>query len=269
MINSKINKNLNKIIPATLVLVGLIVYFVLDKSQHTDNAQIKMSNVYLASEVMGQIKTINVKNNQQVKTGDVLLEIDNTVYEMNYKKGKELYNLKKEEFRKKQSLYNQRLISEIDFLALRAQLQEAESDFKVAENYYNKTKIISPCDCYVSNFELKEGDFLGQGQSILNLINTNNIWVEANFKETQLKYMRAGQKAKIIVDVNKSKKFKGVIDSISKAVNSEFSIFGSQNTTGNWVKVTQRNRVKITLDEGQDISILSSGMNSEVTVYPK
>lgn len=269
MLNSKINKNLNKIIPAAIITTGLIIYLILDKSQHTDNAQVKMSNIYLASEVTGQIKTINVKNNQEVKIGDVLVEIDNTVYEMNYKKTKEIYNLKKEEFRKKQSLYSQKLISEIDFLSLKAQLQESESNFKVSENYYNKTKIKSPCDCYIANFEIKEGDFLGQGQAILNLINTKDLWIEANFKETQLKHMKIGDKAKIVVDVNKSKTFTGVIESISKAVNSEFSIFGSQNTTGNWVKVTQRNRVKIILDENQDTSILSSGMNSEVTVYPK
>jgi len=96
------------------------------------------------------------------------------------------------------------------------------------------------------------------------------VWVTANFKETQLKDMRPGQKATVKVDAYGGKAFTGKVDSIAAATGARFSLLPPENATGNFVKVVQRVPVKIVLDGGQDRDRrLRPGMSVEPTVYTK
>jgi membrane fusion protein, multidrug efflux system len=96
------------------------------------------------------------------------------------------------------------------------------------------------------------------------------VWVTANFKETQLTDMRAGQRATIKVDAYGGREFKGHVDSIAAATGARFSMLPPENATGNYVKVVQRVPVKIVLDPGQDPEhLLRPGLSVEPTVYMK
>jgi len=96
------------------------------------------------------------------------------------------------------------------------------------------------------------------------------VWVTANYKETQLKQMRPGQRAVIAVDAYGGREYKGRVDSIARATGARFSLLPPENATGNFVKVVQRVPVKIVLDPGQDPEhLLRPGMSVTPTVYLK
>jgi membrane fusion protein (multidrug efflux system) len=109
-----------------------------------------------------------------------------------------------------------------------------------------------------------------QGQPLLALVEVNDVWITANFKETQLTYMRAGQRATIDVDAYGDKTLKGHVDSIAPATGARFSLLPPENATGNYVKVVQRVPVKIVLDAGQDPEhLLRPGMSVVPRVYTR
>ena len=109
-----------------------------------------------------------------------------------------------------------------------------------------------------------------QGQPLLAVVEVNDVWITANFKETQLTYMRPGQRAEIDVDAYGDKTLKGHVDSIAPATGARFSLLPPENATGNYVKVVQRVPVKILLDAGQDPEhLLRPGMSVVPRVYTR
>jgi membrane fusion protein (multidrug efflux system) len=106
------------------------------------------------------------------------------------------------------------------------------------------------------------------GQPLMALVSVNDVWVTANFKETQLAGMRPGQRARIAVDAYGGRRFTGRVDSIAAATGARFSLLPPENATGNYVKVVQRVPVKIVIDSGQDPDhVLRPGMSVVPTVY--
>ena len=111
---------------------------------------------------------------------------------------------------------------------------------------------------------------VGAGQPLLALVQIDDPWVTANFKETQLKDMRPGQRATISVDAYGGREYTGKVDSIAGATGARFSLLPPENATGNFVKVVQRVPVKIVLDPGQDKEhLLRPGLSVTPTVYLK
>jgi len=113
------------------------------------------------------------------------------------------------------------------------------------------TKIIAPVDGVVSDRTVEVGQNVAAGQELLKIIPLNDIWITANFKETQLRDMKPGQRATIEVDAT-GKKYKGHVDSIAGASGARFSLLPPENATGNYVKVVQRIPVKIVLEKDQN-----------------
>ena len=113
------------------------------------------------------------------------------------------------------------------------------------------------------------GQNVQPGQVLLAIVPLDDIWVTANFKETQLRRMRPGQKVKINVDTY-GRKYEGHVDSIGGASGARFSLFPPENATGNYVKVVQRIPVKIVFEKGQDREhLLRPGMSVEPAVRVK
>jgi len=130
-------------------------------------------------------------------------------------------------------------------------------------NYCN---IVAPVDGVVTHKTVEPGQIVQQGQGLMVLVPLRDVWVTANFKETQLKKMWAGQKAYVNVDTY-GKTFSGHVDSISGATGAVISLLPPENATGNYVKVVQRIPVKIVLDPiPQDVAVLRPGMNVDATV---
>lgn len=128
------------------------------------------------------------------------------------------------------------------------------------------TRILAPVDGVVTRKFVEAGQTIQPGQGLLTLIPLHQIWVTANFKETQLARMQPGQEAEIKVDMN-GVRLKGHVDSIAGSTGSRMSLLPPENAVGNFVKVVQRIPVKIRIDESEAGKvILRPGMNVEATV---
>ena len=110
------------------------------------------------------------------------------------------------------------------------------------------------------------GTYVERGAPVMSLVADSAVWVEANFKETQLTHLRPGQSATIEVDTYPGRKWHGRVQSISEATGSEFAVLPAQNATGNWVKVVQRVAVRIALPHDPADPPLRAGMSATVTV---
>ena len=140
-----------------------------------------------------------------------------------------------------------------------AQLAQARLDLEHAI-------VRAPMDGTVGKTALQPGDFLAVGQAAMPLV-SNTLYVDANFKETDLTHVAVGQPASIEVDTFPGRKWKARVASISPASGAEFSVLPAQNATGNWVKIVQRIPVRLTLEEpNHDGMILRAGMSTVVDI---
>jgi membrane fusion protein, multidrug efflux system len=153
-------------------------------------------------------------------------------------------------------------------LSAEADVKEKQAALEQAELNLQYAKIIAPVDGIVSK-SVEVGMNVQPGQQLLTIVPLNDVWVTANFKETQLKYMKPGQKAEIKVDAN-GRTYKGHVDSIAGSSGARLSLLPPENATGNYVKVVQRIPVKIVLDPGQNSDdYLRLGMSVEPKVFVK
>ena len=118
-----------------------------------------------------------------------------------------------------------------------------------AELNRSYTKIVAPADGYVTKKSVEAGNQVSVGMPLLAVVPLDDIWIVANYKETQLKRVKKGQRVTIKADMNSDRSFRGVVDSIMAGTGTAFSLFPPENATGNYVKVVQRIPVKITLDK--------------------
>src|ERR1700758_3437861 len=132
-----------------------------------------------------------------------------------------------------------------------AEAQRKKADLDQAQLNLQYTKIIAPVNGIVSDRTVEVGQNVAPGQELMKVINLDDIWVTANFKETQLRNMKAGQHVTIEADAN-GRKYDGKIDSVAGASGARFSLLPPENATGNYVKVVQRIPVKIILDPGSN-----------------
>lgn len=148
-----------------------------------------------------------------------------------------------------------------------AQLQEARVDLSVALLNLEYTEIRAPIAGLVSRKSVEVGQVVSIGQPMLAVVGLDDVWVIANFKETQLRRVRPGMAVQVVVDTFPDRAYSGVVDSISAGTGSRFSLLPPENATGNWVKVVQRVPVKVVLD-GKDANphTLRAGMSAGVTI---
>ena len=134
-------------------------------------------------------------------------------------------------------------------VAALAEAQRKKADLDQAQLNLQYTKIVAPVNGIVSNRTVEVGQNVAPGQELMKVINLDDVWITANFKETQLRDMKVGQHATVYVDAN-GRKYNGKVDSIAGASGARFSLLPPENATGNYVKVVQRIPVKIVLDPG-------------------
>jgi membrane fusion protein (multidrug efflux system) len=145
-----------------------------------------------------------------------------------------------------------------------AAVKAAEAALSQARLDLRHTRIVAPADGVVGEVDLRPGSYVRAGRPLFALVETGEVWVDANFKETDLMRIRPGQAARVTVDLQPGKTFKGKVVSLSPASGTAFSLLPPENATGNWVKVTQRFPVRIRiLDTVADLRV---GASSEVTV---
>ena len=153
-----------------------------------------------------------------------------------------------------------------------ANIKRAKALLDAANLNISYTVITAAIDGQVSKIDIQPGQLVQPGQSLFYIINNQEAWVIANFKETQLNKMVMGQKVTLKVDAYPDYDFEGTITSFSPATGSRFSILPPDNATGNFVKTIQRLPVKISLNASNDaakIKLLRPGMNVDVDVHVK
>jgi membrane fusion protein (multidrug efflux system) len=150
-----------------------------------------------------------------------------------------------------------------------AKVQEMQAAVEAATLNLSYTQLIAPVDGVVTHKQVEPGQIVQQGQGLMVVVPLQDVWVTANFKETQLRNMKPGQKAEVHVDMY-GKTFEGHVDSIAGATGAVLSLLPPENATGNYVKVVQRIPVKIIVDKiSPDVAVLRPGMNVDATVITK
>jgi membrane fusion protein (multidrug efflux system) len=129
-----------------------------------------------------------------------------------------------------------------------AQWTESQTNMAVAKLNLSYAKLLAPADGRITRKAVEVGDYLQVGQQILSLV-PREVWVVANFKESQLKEMRTNQPVRVAIDSLGGRKFKAHVDSVQAGSGAQFSLLPPENATGNYVKVIQRVPVKIVFDE--------------------
>jgi membrane fusion protein (multidrug efflux system) len=145
-------------------------------------------------------------------------------------------------------------------------LQAAKVQFEKAQLNLSRTEVRSPVSGIISQMDrLQIGQLMMQGLPSVSIVNTDRSWVEANFKETDLNQLRVGQVAIMELDTYPDMELRGKIESIGAGTGSEFSILPAQNANGNWVKVTQRVPVRISIDS-KPARPLIAGLSVDVRI---
>jgi membrane fusion protein, multidrug efflux system len=252
-------------IKLSLVLFGIVIvagaFFWLHARRYvnTDNAYVNANIVRVASQVNGRVLRLNVQNNQFVKAGVVLFELDAVPFQvavdkesahlasaeaawrnaqMSTKRIVALAKNKVTSVQEQENAIKNLQVAEAAVQLERASLAQAELDLQ-------NSKVFAVTDGYVTNMTLCVGSMVTAFQPLFALISNEQYWVDANLKETELHKIKPGQTAEILVDMYPSYVFKGKVESISGGSGAAFSLLPSQNATGNWIKITQRVPVKI------------------------
>lgn len=180
-----------------------------------------------------------------------------------------LQNQQKSSEYQKNVLQSKTIVSGKQTQVASANIARAKAMLNAAKLNLDYTIITAAIDGQVSRIDVQPGQLVQAGQSLFYLINNTEVWVIANFKETQINKMKVGQRVNLRIDAFEDIEFNGEIASFSPATGSQFSILPPDNATGNFVKTVQRLPVKITFlakNDKSKIQLLRSGMNVEVDV---
>jgi membrane fusion protein (multidrug efflux system) len=160
----------------------------------------------------------------------------------------------------------QRAVLDSQELLLRADLAGKKASLALAQTNLGYTRIAAPEDGIVSERKVRAGQLVSPGTQVISLVQ-KDPWVEANYKETQLRHMRIGDPAEIRVDAVPGVVFRGKVDHVAPASGSQFALLPPDNATGNFTKVVQRVPVRIVLDQAQgDLDKLRAGLSAIATV---
>lgn len=286
----------------------------------TQDAYVGANIVTMAAQVSGRVKTVNASENQRVAAGDLLVELDPSVYrnavdaakaqvasasqanaaysaqitaaEAELQSAQVGLDTATAQFDRNQDLFtkgdvtqaaldqSRSALAQAQAQVNRAQAQlsqarsalasngdalaSAQAQLATAATNLDHTKIVAPADGWVSNISLREGATVTAYQPLFSLVENTQWWVDANFKETDLSRLIAGQPATVTIDMLPNVTFAGTVGSIAAGSGATFALLPAENATGNWVKVTQRFAIRINLDPGTHQ--LRSGASASVTV---
>jgi len=279
----KVIKILAVIVVAGLLSVGIYAARNLNR-ETTDDAYIEGRISTIASKVSGTVLKVNVEDNQLVKKGDLLVEIDPVDFNLKVNEAEANLEVRKATLEqalrdrdRADALFKEKVIPEekhefalTAYNLAKAQVRAAESQVNISRQNLQYTKIYSSVDGYVTKKSLEIGNQIKSEQPLMAIIGLNDIWLTANYKETQLKNVKKGQRVLIKVDTYPGKVFTGRVDSIMAGTGAAFSLFAPENALGNYVKVVQRVPVKIIFDKNNNQEqLLRIGMSCVPSIITK
>ena len=267
---SKVTKyHLMALCTVVLVLITLLSYqwFIYSKSNiETNNAYVEADIYNVQSRMMGYVKELSVEEGDPVKKGQTLLALDDT--DINVEKAFKEVKLKKAnvDFERATRLVKEKLISQSDFELVEANKVAAETDFKGSELKLQYTHIFAPVDGVVAKTSIRSSQFIQPGQNLVTVVSNKNIWIKANYKETQIQKVKPGQKVTIEVDAYPGVEFHGQVAELYPSSGAVLSLLPPENATGNFTKVVQRIPVKISVEQN-DSYPLKMGMSVVTTIH--
>jgi multidrug resistance efflux pump len=287
----------------TLVIVGLAAWAAWSLYQRyindpwTRDAQVRANIVGIAPRVSGPIIRVAVRDNQQIKVGDLLFEIDPTDFtaQLNVASGQVLNseaNLKQrqQDLDRQSQLYKNHVVAEQDFQnaqdnfsAAQAELISAKANLELARLNLSYTKVFAPVNGYVTNLITSEGTYVTAGKQLIALVDGSSFWIAAYFKETQVPHIEIGQKANLSL-MGYKQGFQGIVRSIGWGVyvqdgsgSDATALLPEISQTIDWVRLPQRFPVRIepagtppvALRIGQTVSVAMSAETEHPAESPQ
>ncbi len=255
---------------STLAVLALAVYWwgFYNPKISTENAFVETDLSPVSSRMMGYIREVMVKENDAVKKGQQLLKLDDvdTKLELGFKQAK----LKKAtaDIDRARRLQKQHAISDADLEMAEATLAGITAEVEGGLLKLKFTDVVSPVDGIVAKKSVQPGQFVQPGQSLFVIVPSNNSWIKANFKESQIRMIKPGQRAEIHVDAYPKEVWLGQVEYIYPSSVASLSLLPPENATGNFTKVVQRFPVKISFEQKPEFP-LRPGMSAEPTIFLK
>ena len=277
------------IVVVLATLAAFTLYRLYLANPWTRDGQVRANVVGIAPRVSGPVVRVAVHDNQQVKTGDLLFEIDPTDFaaQVDVANGQLLNaqaNLKQrdQEVGRQSDLYQRKVSSQQEYQnaqdayqAGQAQVTSAKANLELAKLNLGYTKLLAPVDGYITNMNTSAGTWVSAGQQLTALVDTSSFWIAAYFKETQLPGIQPGQKARITLMGYRRQPFAGTVRSIGWGIFVQDGssaggthMLPSVNPTIDWIRLPQRFPVRIQV-EGQTPVPLRIGQTVSVAVMPE
>ncbi|MEK2690663.1 HlyD family secretion protein [Bdellovibrio sp. GT3] len=250
-----------------IILISITTYNIFF-FEGTDDAFVKAHLHTVSPRIVGTVVEVLVKDNQHVKKGDVLVRLDKRDYEVQVKAAQARYGKSHRDLGRFNGFANLGPSERPVFDQYQSDALVTEAELQKAQLQLEYTSIVAPEDGKIGKRNVETGELVQPGQPLMALIE-NEPWIEANFKESQIRHFQIGQNVEIKIDAIPGKTFKGHLDSIAPGSGSTFSLLPPDNATGNFTKIVQRIPVKIVFDKedmkGYEDKLIS-GMSTEVSV---
>jgi membrane fusion protein (multidrug efflux system) len=279
---------LRVLIPLVLFIGAVVGYYYYRNLGHeeTDDAQVTADMVPVGTRVAGQIVKVHIRDNQIVKKGALIAELDAADYAAHVKQAeaelataqaqlavsRESKQAAETRVREGRGRLNQSApidaqlaTAEANAALAAARVRSAEAMLELAKLQLSYTKLSAPTDGTASKLTVREGQLVSAGQPIVELVPTET-YVVANFKETQIGRMSPGQTATIHIDAFPGRVFSGRVESLSGGTGASFSLLPADNASGNFVKVVQRVPVRVAWLNRPEGLQLRAGLSAEVRV---
>jgi multidrug resistance efflux pump len=284
-----LNYLITLVILALAVWAGVSLYHSYIQNPWTRDGQVRANIVGIAPRVSGPIIRIPIRDNQQVKKGDPLFEIDPSDFKAQVdvatgqvQNAEANLKQRQQDLDRQTDLYKKHVSAEQDFQnaqdafsAAQAQAVSAKANLELAQLNLSYTKVVAPVDGYVTNMNTSEGTYVTAGKQLLALVDTNSFWVAAYFKETQLPHIQVGQKAKIVIIGYENQPFQGVVRSIGWGIyvqdgsgSDATGLLPSVSQTIDWVRLPQRFPVRLQVVEQPPVP-LRIGQTVSVAMLPE
>jgi len=217
--------------------------------EETDDAYVTGHLHDVSSRINAVVTDVLADDNQPVKEGDVLVKLDSSEYLALVAAAQAQLAKAQADLARQTPLVALHAVSPEDLDATRSTRDVDLAQLRLAELQVDYSTIKAPASGYVGRKDVETGNRVSPGQTLLVIVEPE-LWIVANFKETQLARMHPGQPAQITIDSIPGKVFPGKVDSFSPATGNEFALLPADNATGNFTKIVQRVPVKITFDPG-------------------
>jgi membrane fusion protein, multidrug efflux system len=228
-----------------IIVLAVAIYYIAYASMHetTDDAYTTGFVHQISSRVTSNVTQLLIVDNEQVRQGQVLLQLDPRDFLVQVARAQANYDRAKADFNRVDALKNDVAISKQDYDQTKTNMEVAKANLDDANNQLSYCTIVAPTDGFIGNRTVEIGNRVTVGGALMAVV--QDVWVVANYKETQLGKMKKNQRVQITVDAIPGQKFAGHIDSFSPGTGSTFALLPPDNATGNFTKIVQRIPVKI------------------------